>query len=130
MPSGVLHDAVPRLSGTHAGKDDTPENVIWFSVRTVIRKRLFFHKNGDLLISWNRTEMEKIAWLIGFDYEGEWRKICTTDLPVPKSWGAGIDAITLKPAGAAKPPAKKGAKKVPAKKAAKKAAKKTAKKAA
>lgn len=89
---------LPSLSGAHDGKDDTPENVIWLSVRVVIGKRLFFHKNGDLLNPWNRQEMEKIAWLIGFDYAGEWMKICTVDVTVPKSWGAGIDAMTLKSA--------------------------------
>lgn len=112
---------LPHLSGAHSGKGDTPENVIWESVRVVISKRLFFHKNGDLLISWNRKEVENIAWLIGYDYEAEWTKICTSEVTFPKSWGAGIDPITLKAAaGAAKPAAKVPAKKVPAKKAGKK----------
>jgi ParB/RepB/Spo0J family partition protein len=127
----VAANKLPRISGVDIGKHDTPENVIWLSVRQVIAKRLFFHKNSDLLISWNRNELEKIAWLIGFDYAGEWVKICTVDVPVPKSWGAGIDAMTLKAAAVAKPAVKAAVKKVAAKKAVKKsAAKKTAKKAA
>jgi hypothetical protein len=60
-------------------------------------------------------------------YEAEWTKICTELLPVPKSWGPGIDAMTLKPVSSVKKLEKAVKAAAPAKKAAKKVAKKTAK---
>jgi hypothetical protein len=55
--------------------------------------------------------MTRIASLTGFDYEAEWLAACAS-LPVPKSWGTGIDPITLKstvPLAKAKPATKKAA---------------------
>ncbi|GAA5483949.1 ParB/RepB/Spo0J family partition protein [Haloferula sargassicola] len=75
----------------------TPEEVIWNGVKAVIGVRLQFHRNGDLLDESRRVDMERIANLIGFDYAGRWLDICTKEVPVPKSWGAGFDPLTLEP---------------------------------
>lgn len=134
-------DKVPGLGYAARDKSATPEQVIWDSVKSVLRQRLDFHRNIDLCIPWKRGDMELLASLVSFDWAAAWTEVCTSVVPVPKSWGAGIDPITLKGATIAKKAAKTPAKKVPvkvAKKAAKKvpvkaetpAPKKTAKKAA
>jgi ParB/RepB/Spo0J family partition protein len=74
-----------------------PEAVIWNGVKSVIGMRLQFHRNGDLLDADRRRDMERIAGLIGFDHAARWTEICTLEVPVPKSWGAGFDPITLEP---------------------------------
>ena len=125
----VKADQLPPLSIHFKKEKDTEDNVIWDSVRKVILQRLQFGTNKDLLQKHKRNEMDKIAWLIGFDWEGEWQKTCTQDLPVPKSWGQGIDPITLKPikiAAAGKSVIAKATEAM-AKKKAKKAAKKKTK---
>lgn len=114
------------------------EDALWESVRIVLGGRLTFHKNGDLMGKGREEEMKRTAALIGLDYDKEYARICTEEVKVPKSWGPGIDPITLKataqhgtnPSGKSKLAAAAGTAK-PAKKAAKKAAAKTpAKKAA
>lgn len=103
----ITADKLPPLSIMSNKQKDTEENVIWEAVRKVIVQRISYQTNKDLLQKHKRNEMDKIAWLIGFDWEGEWQKTCTQDHPVPKSWGTGIDPITLKPvktgAAASKP---------------------------
>jgi len=75
----------------------TPEAVIWNGVKSIIGMRLQFQKNGDLLDADRRTDMDRIAGLIGFDHAARWTEICTLEVPVPKSWGAGFDPMTLEP---------------------------------
>lgn len=113
------------------------EEVLWKQVTPILRGRLQFLKNSDLLNPGMRAEMTRTAALVGFDWETRWKETCTVLAPVPKSWGQGIDPMTLKPEKsattekepAAKPEksAKKAANKAvkPAKKAAKKATKKS-----
>ena len=60
--------------------------------------RLQFQRNSDLLDAARRTDMERIAGMIGFDHATRWTEICTVEVPVPKSWGAGFDPLTLEPA--------------------------------
>ena len=74
-----------------------PEAVIWNGVKSIIGMRLQFQKNSSLLDADRRTDMERIAALIGFDHAARWTEICTVEVPVPKSWGAGFDPITLEP---------------------------------
>jgi ParB/RepB/Spo0J family partition protein len=74
-----------------------PEAVIWNGVKTIIGMRLQFQRNSDLLDADRRTDMERIATLIGFDHAARWTEICTLEVPVPKSWGTGFDAFTLQP---------------------------------
>ena len=74
-----------------------PEAVIWNGVKSVIGMRLQFQRNSDLLDADRRTDMERISGLIGFDHAARWTEICTLEVPVPKSWGAGFDPITLAP---------------------------------
>ena len=73
----------------------TREDMLWQHVRPLLRRRLFYRVSGDLLPAWKREEMKCIAKLTGFDYAAEWEKICRETLPPPKSWGAGIDPLTL-----------------------------------
>jgi len=75
----------------------SPEAVIWNGVKTVIGMRLQFQRNGDLLDADRRTDMERFATLIGFDHAARWNEICTLEVQVPKSWGAGFDPVTLEP---------------------------------
>lgn len=75
----------------------TPEDAVWKSVKPVLLGRLTFHRNLDLLDPFKRGDMEQIARLIGFNYDETWETICKVDAPVPKSWGPGFDAVTLKP---------------------------------
>lgn len=105
----------------------TPEQAIWEHIRPILRTRLAYNTNKDLLSDTRQNEMQRQAMLVGFDHEGQWKRICTEEIPVPKSWGPGIDAITLQPREsktvlhADRKAGKKTAK--PAKKAAKKKAK-------
>lgn len=75
-----------------------PEAVIWNGVKSIIGMRLQFQRNSDLLDAARRTDMERIAGMIGFDHATRWTEICTVEVPVPKSWGAGFDPLTLEPA--------------------------------
>jgi hypothetical protein len=75
----------------------TPEEVIWNGVKSVIASRLQFQRNSDLLDAARRTDMERIAGLIGFDHAARWTEICTREVQVPKSWGPGFDPLTLEP---------------------------------
>ena len=88
---------LPHLSLMNSG-EASPEDVIWESLKPVLKQRIQFHTNKDLLHPWKIGEMKNIAKLIGFDYDGEWTTICTKEIPVPKSWGVGFDPITLQPA--------------------------------
>lgn len=78
----------------------TPEEAVWDAVKPVILGRLNFQKNSDLIHAIRRQDMERIASLIGFDHAEKWTTICTTEAPVPKSWGPGFDALTLQPKAA------------------------------
>ena len=78
-------------------KTYTREEMLWQHVAPLLRKRLTFRINRDLLPAWKQQDMERIAALTGFDYAGQWKTLCTETLPVPKSWGAGIDPMTLQP---------------------------------
>jgi hypothetical protein len=75
----------------------TREEVLWRHVRPLLRRRLFYRVNGDLLPAWKQDEMKRLARLTGFDYSAAWEKVCRETLPPPKSWGADIDPITLEP---------------------------------
>lgn len=88
--------AVPPLD-YWTEEPQAPEDVLWSGVRLIIGMRLQFHRNSDLLDADRRTDMERIAGLIGFDHMARWTEICTLEVPVPKSWGAGFDPITLEP---------------------------------
>lgn len=131
-------EGYPFDHDTYQKKPKKPlAELLWESVREVIATRLFYYQTRNLLEKGIQTEMRRIAGLIGLDHDAEFARICTEEVKVPKSWGPGIDPVTLKPVAAASsrqpsdikpaPPAKKAAKKAvktPAKKAAKKAAKK------
>ena len=80
------------------GDQGTAEQVIWDTIRPILRKRLNYQTGKDLLREERRTNMVRTAMLLGMDYEAEWQKICTKDVTVPKSWGPGIDPVTLKAA--------------------------------
>lgn len=100
------------------GKSRSREEVAWLAVKPVLRQRLFFQKNNELLTDYKSTELRQIAALTSFPWEDKWREVCTKTIPVPKSWGPGIDPITLKSPGAKPEPApaaKKAAKKKPKK---------------
>jgi ParB/RepB/Spo0J family partition protein len=99
----------------YQGGESTPEQVVWDTIRPILRKRLNFQAGKELLAEHRRNNMVRTAMLLGMDYEDEWRKICEKDVPVPKSWGEGIDPVTLvvaavsnrqAPAKPAKKPAK------------------------
>jgi hypothetical protein len=75
----------------------TREELLWQHVAPLLRERLKFRVNRDLLPAWKQQEMERIAHLTGFDYADQWKTLCVETMPVPKSWGPGIDAITLAP---------------------------------
>lgn len=74
----------------------SPEEAVWLAIRPILRQRLKFSKNSELLKEEKRVEMQRVATLIGTDYEAKWLKVCA-DIPVPKSWGPGFDNITLEP---------------------------------
>ena len=84
-------------SEKRGAKTYTREELLWKHVAPLLRKRLHFRINRDLLPTWKQKEMERIAALTGFDYAGQWETLCTETLPAPKSWGAGIDPMTLQP---------------------------------
>ena len=93
-----LGKKVPRLTYPEGEANQTPEQAIWESIKIVLKKRLSFNTNNDLLKESNQTEMTKAAWLVTFDYAAEWTNICTNLIPPPKSWGKGVDPITLEQA--------------------------------
>lgn len=88
--------AVPPL-GCWTEEPQAPEAVIWNGVKSIIGMRLQFQRNSDLLDAARRTDMERIAALVGFDHAARWTEICTLEVQVPKSWGSGYDPITLEP---------------------------------
>lgn len=114
-------DALVPLFDGGLGKKGSRAAVLWHSVKPMLTGRLAFAKNSDLLPDWKQAEMRNIARVIGFPFATEWKKICTTDIPVPKSWGPGFDPVTLrkiqpailedKPGSGKTSPAKKATKK-------------------
>lgn len=84
---------------------------LWASVTPILRSRLQFQTNRDLLKPHLRDEMERVAKLTGFDRDAAWVKICTEEATIPKSWGPGLNPFTLKALHPDEPPAKKAAKK-------------------
>ena len=76
-------------------KTFTREQLLWQHITPLLRRRLTYRIHRDLLPAWKQADMERIAKLTGFDYDAEWGKICVVTLPVPKSWGADIDTLTL-----------------------------------
>ena len=64
----------------------------------LLKGRFVFRFNNDLLPKWKQAEMQRIAALTGFNHEAAWQTICTKTVLIPKSWGSGLDPITLKPA--------------------------------
>ena len=84
--------AIPAFG--YAEGEDTPENVLWNAIKPILRARLKFYTNGDLLKEFMQEEMKRQAELIGLDYHKNWLEICG-EIPVPKSWGPGIDPVTL-----------------------------------
>jgi len=116
----------------HGGGNLTREELLWESIRPILKGRIYFGTNRDLVRPDKMAEMQAIAGLIGFDWQSEWIRVCTDELPVPKSWGKGIDPITLakdEPPAAAPEAVETKVAPLP-KKTAAKAVKKTAKKAA
>lgn len=75
----------------------TRAEILWNHVKPILLARLKFYVNRNLLPEWKQQEMKNIAKLTGFDYAGQWKEICNTTLPPPKSWGPGIDETTLEP---------------------------------
>jgi ParB/RepB/Spo0J family partition protein len=118
-------DKIASLCNSTRHADAPAEEVVWRSLVSIFRQRIAFNRSLDLLEENRKFETARICELIEYPYEAKWAVICTEKILVPKSWGAGIDPITLKPIVAAAP-AKKEASAPP--KAAKKAAKKEAKK--
>lgn len=118
------------LIGSHNNKaSHTREEAIWKQTIPVLRSRLGFQKNAELLAKWRQEDMKRTASLTSFDWETAWINTCTKTIPVPKSWGQGFDAITLKVTAAAQSIKSVGDAAASATKSAKKLAK-TAKKAA
>lgn len=95
--TGQITPAIVRPLDIWTDEPQAPEAVIWKGVQSVIGMRLQFQRNSDLLDADRRTDMERIAGLIGFDHVARWTEICTLEVPVPKSWGSGFDLITLEP---------------------------------
>ena len=85
------------LFRSEKAKINTRETVLWNCVTPLLVGRLFFQKNSELQDGHKRKEMTRIAQITSFDEEAAWQTICKTTIPVPKSWGPGIDPITLKP---------------------------------
>lgn len=79
----------------------TREDALWQSIIPILRTRAAFQKNSDLLPDHKQHELRQIAALIGFPWQSTWETICRKEVPVPKSWGPGIDPVTLKPRKAA-----------------------------
>lgn len=84
---------VPGLDFT--GDRVAPEQAIWNVIKPILRRRLSYSTNKELLDERRQTEMLRIGKLVGFDHEAKWLEICTKEIPVPKSWGPGIDPVTL-----------------------------------
>jgi hypothetical protein len=89
-----------KITGLHYGSNKTAsrEQILWESVIPLLKGRLVFRVNNDLLPKWKQAEMRRIAALTGFNHEAAWQTICTKTVPIPKNWGPGLDPITLKPA--------------------------------
>ena len=88
-----------KVSGLHYGcKPNTRGQILWESVIPLLKGRLTFRVNNELLPKWKQAEMKRIATLTGFNHEAAWLEICNKTCPVPKSWGPGLDPVTLKPA--------------------------------
>jgi ParB/RepB/Spo0J family partition protein len=81
------------VSGLGYGSRKTAHraDILWQSVLTILKHRLAFRVNNDLLPKWKQAEMKRIADLTGFNHETAWQTICTTTVPIPKSWGPGLD---------------------------------------
>lgn len=89
------HSDVPGLN--YCGGRVTPEQAVWDTIRPILRKRLSFATGKELLEDHRRTEMTRLAALVGMDYPSIWKTICEKEVPIPKSWGPGIDPITMIP---------------------------------
>lgn len=94
-----VHAADGIVSHLGYGKPEpaSREEVLWESIRRNITSRLTFRIPKDLLPDFKRSEMRQIAALTSFPWEEQWKEICRSVVPVPKSWGPGIDPITLQP---------------------------------
>jgi hypothetical protein len=90
---GTDNQAIPF--GYHDHAPAAIEEVLWRSIRPILRSRICYGTNKDLVLSWKNAEMREIAALTAFPWKTHWEKICRSLIPVPKSWGKGIDPITL-----------------------------------
>ncbi len=102
------------------------EEAVWSAVTPILRNRLAFQTNRDLVQPHKQNEMQCLAKLTGFDHTAAWVQICTEEAKIPKAWGPGFDPITMEPLQRGSSPAAEtlAAEPAPPKKAAKKAGKK------
>lgn len=91
----------------------TREEVLWEAIKPILRQRLAYQKNSELAQDHKTAEMRQTAALTGFPWETHWKETCITAVPVPKSWGPGIDPVTLKTAAQMQAERKAAAKAVP-----------------
>ena len=89
---------VACFGGYGATKTGPRENILWEAVLPLLKSRIACHTNRDLLPKWKQAEMKRIADLTGFPHETAWLEICNKTVPIPKSWGPGLDPVTLKKA--------------------------------
>jgi ParB/RepB/Spo0J family partition protein len=96
---GALYaeSTVPHFGYFDRETKTTREDVIWKSIIPILRCRIAFQKNSDLLPEHKQHELRQLAALIGFPWGTTWETICRTEVPPPKSWGPNIDPITLQP---------------------------------
>lgn len=80
---GSLDSAGEVPIDTYSDLTATPEQLVWQSIRPILRQRIQFHKNGDLLLPHKQQEMQRVAALIGTDYEAKWLKVCG-EILIPK----------------------------------------------
>jgi len=86
--------AVDHLNEYHE-EPVSRETALWHTIRPILRQRITTYKNSDLLPEHKQHELRQLAALIGFPWASTWETICRTEVPPPKSWGPGIDPITL-----------------------------------
>lgn len=77
-----------------------PADSLWEDIKPVLAQRLFrIQKTDDFTKPHVLTELRGVANLIGFDLGAAKREVDLTELPIPKSWGKGIDPHTCLPVG-------------------------------
>lgn len=76
----------------------TPQKELWNAIRPVLVDRLRHIRTADEFLRPHvMTELREIAKLIDFDLDACKAKVDINEIPLPKTWGKGLDPHTCEP---------------------------------